>query len=385
MNIFLDWAATAPPDPEIFQETCDTALTCYGNPSSIHAAGQKSASKLAEARQKCAEALNVKPQTIVFTSGGTEAGHLPLLALLRRPVQGTLAISAIEHPAVIEQARILAHCGWKTLIIPATGEGFITPEAVLSTIRDDTAYVAVMAVNNETGAVQPVEEIAAGIADRTKGKKKPFFHVDIVQAAGKIPVNLNCPEIDSAAVSAHKLGGPRGIGLLYHKKRFEPFIMGGGQESGIRPGTENIAGAWGLAACLVKNCRSPADDRSYSMAEYIIESLCSVPGIAPVPETRKPDDRRFSPYIFQFTNSMFPGEVLVRILSERGIFISTGSACSSRSRARPVLQAMHVKPEKQLGAFRVSTGKSTTKQDIDCLTETLKDIYQKNKMHTKKE
>ena len=372
MSVYLDWAATAVPDPAILTEATDVALAAFGNPSSVHSDGKKAALLLDEARKRCARVLGVKPETVFFTSGGTESDYLPMLALIQRPVRGTIAISAIEHPAIIEQARMMEHTGWKTLIIPVNRDGFVTVEAVLSTIKDDTAYVAVMAVNNETGAIQPIADIGAALILRCAGKKKPHFHVDAVQAAGKIPLDLSHPGIDSAAISAHKLQGPRGIGLLYLARRIEPFIRGGGQESGLRPGTENLAGIWALSRALEKSIagikpENSRSDRGAALNGSMISALTAIKGVTLIPDNRTSDDERFSPWIVQFTNTVIPGEALVRALSDRDISISTGSACSSRKKNRPVLQAMHVTADRQQNAFRVSIGPSTTKQEIDLL------------------
>ncbi len=374
MSVYLDWAATSPSDREILQESLELSCTAFGNPSSVHREGKKAATLLSEARDRCARALGVKSGTIVFTSGGTEADHLPLLALLQRPVRGTVAVSAIEHPAILEQARLLENTGWKTLVIPADREGFISIDAVLATIRDDTAFVSVMAVNNETGAIQPVAEIAASLAARCAGKRKPHFHVDAVQSAGKIPFAPGTTGIDSAAISAHKIQGPRGAGLLYLARRVEPFIRGGGQEGGLRPGTENLAGAWALSRCLEKSVGALAEHDGTESCAYLIEKLASVRGVRTIPESRKPVDGRFSPWIVQFTNDFIPGEVLVRALSDRNICISTGSACSSRKKTRPVLQAMRVDADAQRNAFRVSTGRTTTREEIDALASAMTEL-----------
>jgi cysteine desulfurase len=376
MSIYLDWAATTPPNARILAEAVNLACSDFANPSSVHRAGKTASTRLVEARTKCARSLGVKPETIIFTSGGTEADHLPLLALLQRPVRGSIAVSAIEHPALLEQAHALEHCGWSLIIIPATREGFITPEAVLSSLRDDTAFVAVMAVNNETGAIQPVAEISAALIARSTGKKKPHFHVDAVQAEGKIAIVLATPGMDSAALSAHKLQGPRGTGILYLAHRIEPFIRGGGQEGGLRPGTENLAGAWALAQCLEKamvNLRGGKSAQETLMKDLIV-TISKIKGISVIPESRTPVDGRFSPYIVQFTNTHVPGEVLVRSLSDRDIYISTGSACSSRKKTRPVLQAMHLGAEKQQNAFRISVGSTTTAQEISALAVALEDL-----------
>jgi cysteine desulfurase len=373
--VYLDWAATTPPDREILAEAMEVSLERYGNPSSVHEPGKKARTTLEDARIKAAAALSVKPETIFFTSGGTESNHLPMLSLLQRPVRGTIAISAVEHPSIVEQARMLELTGWKTLVIPVTPDGFVTPDAVISTIRDDTSFVAVMAVNNETGAIQPVREIASALLNRPSGKKKPHFHVDAVQAAGKIPLDLSAQGIDSASVSAHKLQGPRGIGLLYMSRKFEPFIRGGGQEAGIRPGTENLAGAVALSRCLEKSCTSAHHQGAQDTMAYLIGAIADIKLISIIPATRIPTDERFSPYILQCTNERIPGEVLVRSLSDRGVYLSTGSACSSKKKGRPVLQAMRIKPDAQQNAFRVSIGNATTTKDIDAFIAALIAVF----------
>ncbi len=371
MSVYLDWAATAPPDPEILEGALRVALEAYGNPSSVHESGKRAARMLAEARERSAKALGVRPDTLFFTSGGTEADHIPLISLLQRPNRGTIAISDIEHPAIIEQARTLECAGWKTVRIPVNREGFVTPDAVASSLRDDTALVSVMAVNNETGAIQPVKDIARRVMEVSSGRKKPHFHVDAVQAAGKIALDLGAEGIDSAAISGHKIGAPRGIGLLYLAHRVEPFVRGGGQEGGIRPGTENLAGAWALSMCLEKCAITLGSSSVSGVMAHCVQSLRSIPGVTVIPQSRNPDDTRFSPYVAQFTNARLPGEVLVRALSDRGIYISTGSACSSKKKTRYVLEAMKVRPEEQKNAFRISIGNATTVADIDALAEAL--------------
>jgi cysteine desulfurase len=366
MSAYFDWAATTPPDREILEASLALASSYFANPSSVHEIGKEAAKKLAQARERAARALGVKADTLVFTSGGTESDHLPMLALLQRPVRGTIAISAIEHPAVIEQAKMLECAGWKTVVIPSNREGFITPEAAVASLREDTAFIAVMAVNNETGAIQPIREIADAVRNACEGRKKPHFHVDAVQAAGKIPLDLSYPGIDSAAMSAHKIRGPRGTGLLYLAHRIEPFVRGGGQEAGFRPGTENLFGAEAFSLCLEKSIAGAPTVKP--LMKTLIESLTAIPGVTVIPETRAAGDERFSPYIAQFSNDKIPGEVLVRALSDRGIFISTGSACSSKKKRRPVLEAMHVPPDKQQNAFRISIGNTTTESDIRALS-----------------
>lgn len=376
MNAYFDWAATAPSDPEVLDEYDRVARKFWHNPSSAHADGRSARTILEDARKRAAAALGSDPKDVFFTSGGTEADHIPLLSLLFRPVKGTIAYSAIEHSAITEQVKSLERAGWKTIRIPSTADGFVTPEAVLASLTDDTAYVAVMAVNNETGAIQPVTEIAKALADRYRGKRKPHFHVDAVQAIGKIPLNITSEGIDSIAASAHKICGPRGVGILRLGRQVDPFIRGGGQEYGMRPGTENVAGAAAFALALeLAVARLKENEDGIAHARELFERLISVNGITPIPASRVPGDSRFSPYIAQFTNDRLPGEVLVRALSDRGISISTGSACSTKKQSRPVLEAMHVAPDARQNAFRVSTGHATTQAEIDALVKAISDLF----------
>lgn len=382
MSVYFDWAATALPDRAIFTEALESSLALYGNPSSVHAPGKAARVAIEAARDRAARSLCVKAESVFFTSGGTESNHLPMLSLLQRPVRGSIAISAIEHPSIVEQARMLELSGWKTLVIPVTKEGFISVDAVMNTIRDDTAYVACMAVNNETGAIQDIRGIAESLLNLPAGRKKPHFHVDAVQAAGKIPLELSIPGIDSASISAHKISGPRGIGCLYLPRKFEPFIRGGGQESGIRPGTENLAGIVALSRALELHCvsdgtvsRPRGEDGARKSMARIIEEIRATGKITLIPQSRTPEDSRFSPFVLQCTSARIPGEVLVRALSDREVYISTGSACSSKKKGRPVLQAMNLSPDAQQNAFRISIGSETTMEDIDELTGALSAVF----------
>ncbi len=372
MSVYLDWAATAVPDPQAIRLFSETSLTHFANPASPHAPGKRASDALEEARRRCADALNVPSRGIFFTSGGTESDHLPLLSLLQRPVRGSIAISALEHPAVAEQARAMERLGFEILRIPPNAEGFVTPEAVSATVRSDTLLVAVMAVHNESGAIQPVGDIADSLTTRCAGARRPHFHVDAVQAVGKVRFRFDTPGIDSFAVSAHKIGGPRGIGLLYAAKPFEPFLRGGGQENGIRSGTVNVAGATALAHCL-ERCLSSNDeiDRVGDIGTALVRALSSIPEIGILPRGRSADCQGYSPAIVQCTNESLPGEVLVRVLSERGFHISTGSACSSKKGRQTGLEAMKVAADAARNAVRVSIGPSTTPEEITAFAAAL--------------
>ncbi len=387
---YFDWAATALADEDILHDALEKSLADGANPSSVHGAGLDARHAFESARARCAAALGVKPENVIFTSGGTESDQIPILALLRRPQKGSILISAIEHPAVSAQAELMKHCGWRVITVPCNSDGIVTPEAVIARIEDDTALVCIMAVNNETGAIQPVYEIADAMTAHCRGKRRPKFHVDAVQAAGKIPFELSYPGIDTAAISAHKLCGPRGIGILYMKDRFEPFLKGGGQENGMRSGTENLFGALALASCLERyytrgrlgeqGAGSAGESAGNMFSQemrrtaHFIEKLKELPCCTLVPESRNAVDERFAPGVVQASFANIPGEVMVRALSEKGFYISTGSACSARKSQRPVLAAMGIKGEKAANAVRFSFSSHSTDEGVKKLFEAVKEI-----------
>lgn len=392
---YFDWAATSPSDEKILKEALELTISNWGNPSSIHSGGKEAKALLDSARELCAKTLGVKSNDIYFTSGGTEADQIPLLSVLNKPQKGTVLISSIEHPAVREQALALKKCGWNVVQLKADKLGIITPDAVAESLTDDTHLVSVMAVNNETGIIQAIYEIADKITELTKGKRRPRFHVDCVQAAGKIPLDISRKGIDSAAFSAHKICGPRGIGILYSKDAPESFLKGGGQEKGIRSGTENVYGAVAFSKVLEKyfmNTSMTKDgntsDKDYSptvqrnsssaFAHFIqmqhttndfITKLSSLNGCAILPEGRLiPENKnKFSPYIVQAAFKNIPGQVMLRALDAKGFCISTGSACSAKKANRPVLEAMHIDGQIRETAVRFSFGPLTTPDAVDAL------------------
>ena len=221
---YFDWAATTPPDQDILKESLEITMKNWGNPSSVHQIGKNAKSVLEETRANVAKTIGVKTENIYFTSGGTESDQIPLLSVMTKPLCGTVLISSIEHPAIREQAYAMKHCGWKIIELPADKYGIIQPQTVVDYLTDDTMLVCIMAVNNETGVIQPIYEIADALTQASKNKRRPKFHVDCVQAAGKIQLNLSHNGIDSAAISSHKICGPRGIGILYLKDKLEPIL-----------------------------------------------------------------------------------------------------------------------------------------------------------------
>ena len=377
---YFDWAATSLQDTEIIEKAFALSQKYCGNPSSVHALGIEAKNIIQQARKSASQALGVPENTIYFTSGGTESDYLPILSLLQRPNKGSILISNIEHSAIKEQAEAMKNCGWKIITVNPNSRGIIEPQAIIEKLEDDTALVCVMAVNNETGAIQPIYDIADALIHFAGNKKKPKFHVDAVQAVGKIPLNLAHKGIDSAAISGHKIGGPRGIGILYLQQRQEPFLRGGGQEKGIRSGTENLYGICAIADCLQKYAITSPENTYFqntkNLSAYFIEELQKIVGCTLIPNTRQKDDQDFSPFVIQAAFDNVPGEVMVRALSEKGIYISTGSACSARKLSRPILEAMKVPQKIASEAVRFSFGHTTTKEAIDFLLNNLKNIVQ---------
>lgn len=376
--IYLDWAASAIPQEDACLSGTKKACEIFANPSAKHFFGEQARELLEHTRCEISSLLGVNTNSgkkIIFTSGGTEANHIPILAAFQN-TQGSICVSNIEHAAIREQTKVLQNCGLNVCTIPVNKSGIITPDAVLKTLQNNTVFVTVMAVNNETGAIQPIKEIGDALEEYSRGKRKIHFHTDAVQAIGKIPFNLSELPIHSAAFSGHKIGAPRGIGFLYLTKNVEPFLRGGGQETGLRAGTENLAGILSLAEALKNYSISEKEyfRNARNLMHYLIEELKRIKGITIIPEDRITDPENYSPWILQFATEKLTGEVLVRCFSEKNICISTGSACSSKKNSRPVLNAMGIAPTIQKNAVRVSIGRTTKLNELDEFVSALKEI-----------
>ena len=386
---YFDWAATAPSDEKILRESLEIALQYDGNPSATHKIGSSARKILEEARASCAKSLGVNSNQVIFTSGGTESDHIPLLSVLNSPKKGRIILSAIEHPALREECAMLKKQGFEVVSVNPDKNGFICADSIVENLTPDTLFVTVMAVNNETGCVQPIYEIADAITKWAAGKKKPHFHVDCVQAAGKIPLDLSHKGIDSAALSAHKISGPRGIGILYLSKPVNSFLVGGGQEQNIRSGTENLFGAVAFSKCLEKYylnekaLNQQAKNRFEEQKEWTLDFLKKLKTLEKcqlVPVLREDFSEeaqsKFSPWVVQAAFVGIPGNVMVRALDAKGFCISTGSACSAKKQSRPILAAMNASREIQDSAVRFSFGSFTSQKAMDELFEAIKEIVE---------
>jgi len=402
--LYLDWAATSPPDTQILEECLNLSFHSFGNPSSAHSEGKKARSLLEESRALLATAIEAsgkaglrrqgtKPSgKIIFTGSGTEADQIPLLAVLRTALSKPavlkdchIVVSAIEHPAVFAQAKLLEQLGIRLTLVKPEADGRVSPEKIQAALCPQTRLVAVMAVNNETGAVQDIEEIGRAV-QKTKhslGSRDILFHVDCVQALGKLRFSLDPAFVGSAAFSAHKVGGPRGVGALWLSKSMEALGIGGGQEDGLRSGTENLFGALAFARCAAKATENLDErlDRARSLETTLIEGIRQIPGAQILPENRKPGDQGFSPWILSAAFPGLGGEVLARALSDAGIAVSTGSACShlERKKGHRVLDAMGSPQEYSFSSIRISTGDTTCPEDIDYFLSTCADLYRRLK------
>ncbi len=363
----------------------DRALADWGNPSSAHGAGKPARTSLDDARGMLAAALRAKAERLVFTASGTEADQIPLLASLRAHLtrQGSSArilVSGIEHSAVYAQAQVLASCGLGLDLVAPRADGRVHAQDVAAALRRETVLVAVMAVNNETGAVQDLAAISQAIKARAaeEGRRAPLFLADCVQALGKVPLDLAA--VDAASFSAHKLRGPKGAGALYLARPLDPLATGGGQERGIRSGTESLQAAWGmaLAARHAIDALPEARARALDLERILIKGLRAIPGVRLVPDTRAPGDAGYSPFIVSASFPGLSGEVLARALADRGICVSTGAACSQgrqSGKRRRVLDAMGLGEGLSMSAIRISTGSGSLPGDIERFLEAAASLY----------
>jgi len=365
---YLDWAATAIPDEPMMG--MPNAPAIFGNPSAQNREGRLAKEALEGARSRCARVLGVKPDRLYFTSGGTESNAIFLHSLSLR--RGRVLYSGVEHPSVRENCLRLEKLGVPVSVIGVEKDGRVSAETLSAALEKhlDTRFIAVMGVNNETGSVMDINTLIGMVRSNQEKTGLPIhFHCDLVQAIGKVPLEIG--DMDSASFSGHKLGGPRGIGLLYLKKPLEPLYAGGGQEGGVRPGTENTIGALALADALERRANPEAvrleGEKAALRLKYLIGNLKGIARCGLIPEDRGEEDRRFSPWILQMRLRGLPGAVVVRALDDAGIAVSTGSACSSASAERPVLAAMGVNEASRLEGFRISQGWSTEQSDFDAL------------------
>lgn len=367
MEVYLDNSATTRPSPAVIAAVNRSLTEVYANPSSLHHPGLEAERLVKVAREQVASAIAASPDEICFTSGGTEANNLAIFGAVNRMRHrgNALVTTAIEHPSVLNVFKELELEGYHVTYLKVDRFGLVDLEQLEGILKSDPPIlISVMAVNNELGTIEPIAAIGRMLAGMNP---RPLFHVDAVQALGKIPLNVGRLKVDLLSLSSHKIHGPKGTGALFVKKgtNLRPLFFGGGQESGLRSGTENVPGIVGMgvaaaqAAAALESNRRTMRERRDQLARGI---LARIPGA----RINSPPDESCAPHILNVSFEGIRAEVLLHALEEDGIYVSTVSACSSRKKAHShVLQAAGLTPEQMEGALRFSFSVDNREDEIE--------------------
>lgn len=373
---YFDWTATSPMGKKAIKTYCEVAEKYIGNPSSAHPLGREARERLEDERAETAAFTGAKKEHIYFTGGGTESNAIVLSSLLSSPSPGEIITTGIEHSSVLEFKKTLEKAGWTFTALKCPG-GYLATETLINALNERTRMVCFMKVNNVTGTVLDTAGLAKAVRDYSKNTGRNIhIHCDAVQALVKIPFNVQSEDFDSAAFSAHKFCGPRGVGILYcRNKAILSLSRGGGQEKGLRPGTENLSGICAMNAALEEALE--VLDVNYKLIlgyRKLIEETalsCGYRILSPLSDSGKD----FSPYIINISVKPVPSEVFLRVMSDKGFCLSAGSACSSNSRgkAESVLAAMDFDHKERMSSVRISMGTGTAITDVTELCKALKD------------
>ncbi|NMF81887.1 cysteine desulfurase family protein [Nodosilinea sp. P-1105] len=379
MQIYLDYSATTPPRPEVMTTMQQVMAEQWGNPSSLHAWGNRAATVVERARLQVAALVNAPAEAMVFTAGGTEADNLAIMGIAQRYTQPQhLIISAVEHSAVEKPAQQLAYQGWDVTRLPVDRQGRVDPADLRRALRDNTVLVSVIFGQSEVGTLQPIE--ALGQITRDHGA---LFHTDAVQGAGRLPIDVQTLPVDLLALSSHKIYGPQGVGALYVRPgvELEPLLRGGGQEFGWRSGTQavaNIAG-FGVAAELAQRDMPSETLRLIQLRDRLFDQLAAIPGLTPTGDRRQRLPHHASFCIQSADGDRVSGKTLVRQMNLAGIGISAGSAChSGKLSPSPILQAMGYSDRAAKCGIRLTLGRHTTAADIDWTALVLRQVLDRS-------
>lgn len=372
-RIYLDHNATTPVHPAVAERVAAALREDFGNPSSIHHFGQRAKAVVDQARSAVAALIGADPSEVVFTSGGTESDNLAIrgaVEALDRTGRRHVIASAIEHEAVLNTVKALGRRGHDTTLLSVPHSGIVSADDLRAALRDDTALVSVMHANNEIGTIQPVVELA-----RVARERGAVFHVDAVQSAGKIPVDVKTMGVDLLSISAHKFYGPKGVGALWIRRglRMQPTMSGGKQERNRRAGTENVPGivGMGVAAQIAREKLTEEGLRLAALRDRLEEGI-----VRAVPGTAVNGDRAMRvPNTSNISFDRVEAESLLIALDLAGIAVSTGSACSSGTlEPSHVLKAMGFAPHRTQNSIRFSLGAATTQGDVDRTIAVLPDL-----------
>ena len=371
MEIYLDNSATTKPYQEVVDKMVLALTTQYGNPSSIYKKGIEVEREIKEIRRNIARSLGAKETEIYFTSGGTECNNTIIrsVANLNKKTKNHIISTVIEHPSVLNTLKDLEADGFEVTYLPVGKDGKISLEDLKNAIKKETILVSVMHVNNEIGTIQPIEEIGKYLKSLDE---KVYFHVDGVQSYAKIKFRPSRYNIDFMSVSGHKLHGPKGIGFMYVKEnnRIKPLLTGGGQEIGIRSGTENVPGIYGIgeAIRILNQDLEGTIDKIRGLRDLLKEEiLANIDNV----KINSPEDGVC--HVLNVSFRGVRGEVLLHYLEQKEIYVSTGSACSSKKKGSHVLNAIGLTQDESEGAIRFSLSDLNTKEEIMQTVEVLKE------------
>ncbi|HET7684910.1 MAG TPA: cysteine desulfurase family protein [Candidatus Limnocylindria bacterium] len=374
MAIYLDHAATSPLRPEVLEAMLPYLTEHTGNPSSLHASGRRARQGVDEARERLATLIGAAPREIVFTAGGTEADNLALkgVAWAASPRGRHVVISAVEHRAIANAAAVLERSGFEVTTIGVDSHGRVDPAQVAAALTDRTTLVSVMAANNEVGTLQPIAEIGAVVRE-----SRALFHIDAVQWAAHLPIDVDAWQADLVSLSAHKLGGPQGVGALFVRRGTQllPQLQGGSQERQRRAGTENVAGIVGMGAAfdLVHGDAAAREAEAARLAPLAAALRTGILALGAATLTGHPDARL--PDNVSAVLEGIEGGDLVAALDLEGIEVSTGSACTSGStEPSHVLLAMGIEPHLAHGSLRITMGPGTGPADVDAALDALRRV-----------
>ncbi len=374
MQAYFDNSATTKCDPQVVELMNDIYANHWGNPSAMHEKGVDAENIVRRAKEQVAKTLKCERDEIVFTSGGTESNNLAIMgAALANPRAGKHIVTSVyEHPSVSNVMGRMEELGYEVTYIPVNGFGALDMGALANAIREDTVLVSLMHVNNEIGALLDIEE--AGRIVKAKNPKA-LFHVDAVQSYGKFEMRPKKANVDMLSASAHKFHGPKGVGFLYVRKgtKLSPIIYGGGQQDGIRSGTENVPGIAGLslAAELIYNNLPEKVNHMYELRERFIEGLLQMEGVS----VNGLVGREGAPHVVSVSVRDVKAEVLLHALEERGIYVSAGSACSTHKRAKSAtLTAIGLESALLDSTVRFSFCKDTTAEEIDYALDVMREM-----------
>lgn len=371
MEAYFDNSATTRCYKEVADIVVKTMTEDFGNPSAMHLKGVEAEKYVRDSAQTLARLLKVNEKEIIFTSGGTESNNLALFggAEANKRMGNHIITTAVEHAAVGQPVERLEHMGYEVTIVPVDERGVVRLDALEKALLEDTILVSTMYVNNEVGAVMPVEEIARLVHEKSP---KAFYHVDAIQAFGKYRIYPKKLGIDMLSVSSHKIHGPKGVGFLYinDKVRVQPQILGGGQQAGMRSGTDNVPGIAGLgvAAEMVYTDFEEKIKHMYQLKEHLAEGFLKLPDV----RLNGMELREGAPQILSASFMGVRSEVLLHTLEDRGIYVSAGSACSSHKRkAAGTLSAMGMEAAQRESTLRFSFSEENTFEEVDYCLEVL--------------